>query len=43
MLLLTLLLLLLLLYRVVNMLLIICITRGIEYGDLFASNHLILL
>jgi hypothetical protein len=37
-----LLLLVLLLYRFVNVLLIVCITRDIEYGDLFANNHLIL-
>jgi hypothetical protein len=37
-----LLLLVLLLYRFVNMLLIVCIPRDIEYGDLFANNHLIL-
>jgi hypothetical protein len=36
------LLLLLLLYRFVNMLLKVCIPRDIEYGDLFANNHLIL-
>jgi hypothetical protein len=36
------LLLLLLLYRFVNMLLIVCIPRDIEYGDLFAKNRLIL-
>jgi hypothetical protein len=35
-------LLLLLLYCFVNMLLIVCIPRDIEYGDLFANNHLIL-
>jgi hypothetical protein len=37
-----LLLLLLLLYRSVNMLLIVCIPRDIEHGDLFANNHLML-
>jgi hypothetical protein len=42
MVLLPLLLLLLLLYRIVNMLLIVCIPRDIEYGDLFANNHLTL-
>jgi hypothetical protein len=40
--LLLLLLLLLLLYHFVNMLLIVCIPRDIEYGDLLANNHLIL-
>jgi hypothetical protein len=28
-----------LLYRFVNMLLIVCIPRDIEYGDLFANSH----
>jgi hypothetical protein len=42
MLLLPLLLLVLLLYSFVNMLLIVCIPRDIEYGDLFANTHLIL-
>jgi hypothetical protein len=42
MLLLPLLLLVLLLYRFVNMLLTVCTPRDIEYGDLFANNHLIL-
>jgi hypothetical protein len=42
MLLLPLLLLVLLLYRYVNMLLIVCIPRDIEYGDIFSNNHLIL-
>jgi hypothetical protein len=36
------LLLLLLLYRVVNTLLIVCIPRDIEYGDIFANSHLTL-
>jgi hypothetical protein len=31
----------LLLYRFVNMLLIDCIPRYMEYGDLSANNHLI--
>jgi hypothetical protein len=43
MLLLPLLLLLLLLYRFINMLLIVCVPRDIEYGDLFANNYLILI
>jgi hypothetical protein len=43
MLLLPLLILLLLLYRFVNILLIVCILRAIEYCDLFANNHLILI
>jgi hypothetical protein len=34
--------LLLLLYRFVNMLLVVCILRNIDYGDLFANNNLIL-
>jgi hypothetical protein len=32
----------LLLYRFVNMLLIVCIPRDTECGDLFAKDHLIL-
>jgi hypothetical protein len=32
----------LLLYRFVNMLLIVCIPRERENGELFANNHLIL-
>jgi hypothetical protein len=32
----------LLLYRSVSMLLMVCIPRDIENGDLFANNHLIL-
>jgi hypothetical protein len=34
--------LLLLLYHFVNVLLIVCIPRDMEYGDLFSNSHLIL-
>jgi hypothetical protein len=37
-----LLLLLLLFYSFVNMLLVVCILRDIECGDLFANSHLML-